>query len=110
MACWTDGVEDRIRVEQKGDLQFYRQNVANRFCVKPRIPIRPEMRWPFVKRNARRLTAAHHITIENKQYVRLYLSQGGWRGETVLVVVDGIGRVVEYCSSTYNYLASQHYR
>ncbi|GAB3508639.1 hypothetical protein GCM10027341_44690 [Spirosoma knui] len=109
-AYWTDGVEKRIKAEQKADSQFYQQNVANRFYVELRTPIRPKMRWPFVKRNARRLTVAHHITIDNKRYVRLHLSQGSWRGETVLVVVDSAGRVVEHCSLTYNYLSGQHYQ
>ena len=110
LAHWTDGVADRIRLEQKADSAFYQQNVANRFFVKIPGSIRSKMRWPFVKRNARRLTIAHHITIDNKQYVRLHLSQGGWRGETVLVVLDSTGRVVDHCSLTYNYLATQQYR
>ncbi|GAB3995901.1 hypothetical protein GCM10028807_37270 [Spirosoma daeguense] len=109
-AYWTNGVEKRIKAEQKADSQFYQQNVANRFYVKLRTPIRLKMKWPFVKRNARRLTVAHHIAIDNKHYVRLHLSQGGWRGETVLVVVDNTGRVVEHCSLTYNYLTSQPYK
>lgn len=107
---WTAGVEKRIKAEQKADSQFYQQNVANRFYVKVPALMRPKMRWPFVKRDARRLTVAHHITIDDKQYVRLHLSQGAWRGETVLVVIDSTGRVVEHCSLTYNYLTSQHYR
>jgi hypothetical protein len=109
-ASRTNGVDDRVREEQQADSQFYQQNVADRFYVKPRTPIRPKLRWPFGKRNARRLTVAHHITIDDKQYVRLHLSQSSWRGETVLVVVDSTGRVVDHCSLTYNYLASQPYK
>ena len=68
------------------------------------------MRWPFVKRNAHRLTVAYHITIEDKNYVRLHLSRGGWKGETVLVVVDNAGRIVEHCALSYDYLSGQFYK
>ena len=105
-----DGVQKRIEAEQAADSSFYHQNVQSRFYVGLRRPVRPKMQWPFMKRNARRLTVAHHITIGDKNYVRLHLSQGGWKGETVLVVVDQAGRVVEHCFLSYNYLSSQFYR
>lgn len=106
----TDGVQKRIEAEQVADSSFYRQNVQRRFYVALRRPIRPKTQWPFVKRNARRLTVAHHITIGDKAYVRLHLSQGGWKGETALIVVDQAGRVVDHCSLSYNYLSSQFYK
>ncbi|TAE31621.1 MAG: hypothetical protein EAZ91_07230 [Cytophagales bacterium] len=109
-AYWTNGVENRIKAEQVADSSFYTQNVENRFYVNPRSPIRSKMQWPFAKRNARRLTLAHHITLDDKQYVRLHLSQGGWLGETILIVLDNTGRVVEHCALTYNYLTSQPYQ
>ncbi|GAB3280295.1 hypothetical protein GCM10027347_55410 [Larkinella harenae] len=109
-AYWTNGVEKRMQAEQQADSGFYQQNVANRFYVKVPGPIRSRMQWPFAKRNARRLTVAHHITIDNKQYVQLHLSQGAWRGETILVVVDTTGQVVEHCSLSYNYLSGQPHR
>jgi hypothetical protein len=62
-----------------------------------------------VKRDARRLTVAHHITIGEMNYVRLSLSEGGWKGETILVVVNQAGQVIEHCALSYNYLSSQFY-
>lgn len=106
----TDGVQKRLDAEQVADSSFYHQNVENRFFVKVPRPIRSKMRWPFVKRNAHRLTVAYHITIEDKNYVRLHLSRGGWKGETVLVVVDNAGRIVEHCALSYDYLSGQFYK
>ncbi|RCR71047.1 S41 family peptidase [Larkinella punicea] len=108
-ATRSEGVQKRIKAEQVADSAFYTQNVQRRFYVHLQPPIRSRRRWPFVKRNARRLTVAHHITIENRHYVRLHLSRGGWKGETVLVVVDNGGRIVEHCALSYNYLSSQFY-
>jgi hypothetical protein len=104
------GVEERIQAEGVADSRFYQQNVQRRFYVHLPAGIRPVTQWPFVKRNARRLTIAHHISLGEKQYVRLHLSQGGGKGETVLVVLDQAGRVVEHCALSYNYLSSQFYR
>lgn len=109
-AYWTNGVAKRIQAEQQADSGFYQQNVANRFYVNVPGPLRSRLPWPFAKRKARRLSVAHHITIEDKQYVRLHLSQGAWRGETILVVVDTTGQVVDHCSLSYNYLSGQPYR
>ncbi len=106
----SDGVQKRIDVEQIADSAFHSQNVKSRFYVALRNPINPKKQWPFGKRNARRLTIAHHITLGEKNYVRLHLSQGGWKGETVLVVLDQAGHIVEHCALSYNYLSSQFYQ
>ncbi|MCE7044650.1 S41 family peptidase [Dyadobacter sp. CY312] len=106
----SDGVERRIRDEEIADSNFYKQNIEHRFYVRPRSPIQSRKRWPFAKRNGRRLTIAHHINIADKNYVRLHLSQGGWKGETVLVVVNDQGSVVEHCFLSYNYLSGQVYQ
>ena len=105
----SEGVQKRIDVEQAADSAFYRQNVKSRFYVALRKPISPKRHWPFGKRNARRLTIAHHITLGEKTYVRLHLSQGGWKGETVLVVLNQAGQIIEHCALTYNYLSGQFY-
>ncbi|GAB3901337.1 S41 family peptidase [Spirosoma agri] len=103
-------VQQRIQAEQGADSSFYHQNIRRRFYVSLHPPVRSRMRWPFVRRNARRLTIAHHISLGDKKYVRIHLSQGAGKGETVLVVLDQAGRVVEHCAVTYNYLSSQFYR
>lgn len=105
----SDGLHKRVEAEQVADSSFYRRNVQSRFYVGLRRPIRSKTRWPFGRRNSRRLTVAHHITIGDKNYVRIHLSQGGWKGETVLVVVDNTGHIVEHCFLSYNYLSSQFY-
>ncbi len=74
----------RIRAEELADSTFYNQNIAHRFYVRSHSPIQSKKRWPFAKRNGRRLTIAHQINMADKNYVRLHLSQGGWKGETVL--------------------------
>nr|WP_293842744.1 S41 family peptidase [uncultured Arsenicibacter sp.] len=104
------GVQERIRAEVTADTGFYQQNIKRRFYVRLPDGIRSHMQWPFTKRNARRLTIAHHISIDNKKYVRIHLSQGGGKGETVLVVLDQDGHVLEHCGLSYNYLSSQFYR
>jgi hypothetical protein len=106
----SDGVQKRVEAEQVADSSFYHQNVQSRFYVGLRRPIRSKTRWPFARRNSRRLTVAHHITIGDKNYVRIHLSQGGWKGETVLVVVDNAGHIVEHCFLSYNYLSGQFYQ
>ena len=106
----TDGVQKRIEAEQVADSSFYHQNVQRRFYVALPEPIRPKKHWPFVKRNARRLTIAHHITLGEKIYVRLHLSRGGGKGETILVVFDQAGHAIEHCSLSYDYLSSQFYK
>jgi hypothetical protein len=103
------GVGQRIQAEGIADSSFYQQNVQRRFYVHLPAGIRSRMPWPFVKRNARRLTIAHHISLGEKQYVRIHLSQGGGKGETVLVVLDQAGHIVEHCALSYNYLSSQFY-
>ena len=103
----SDGVQKRVDVEQTADSAFYSQNVKSRFYVALRNPINPKRHWPFGKRNARRLTIAHHITLGEKNYVRLHLSQGGWKGETILVVLNQSGQIIEHCALTYNYLSGQ---
>ena len=107
-----DGVEKRIEAEQAADSNFYEENVKRRFYVNLREPIHSKRRWhwPFAKRDSHRLTIAHHITLGNKNYVRLQLSQGGWKGETILVVLDQAGNIVEHCALSYNYLSGQFYR
>jgi hypothetical protein len=106
----SDGVDRRIRAEELADSTFYKQNVEHRFYVRPHSPIQSKKRWPFAKRNGRRLTVAHHINIADNNYVRLHLSQGGWKGETILVVVNNEGSVVEHCFLSYNYSNSQFYQ
>ncbi|KAA0988833.1 S41 family peptidase [Dyadobacter aurulentus] len=106
----SDGLETRIKAEEFADSTFHRQNIAHRFYVRTHSPIRAKRRWPFAKRNGRRLTIAHHINIADKNYVRLHLSQGGWKGETVLVVVNNQGTVVEHCFLSYDYLSRQFYQ
>lgn len=108
----SDGVQKRIEAEQAADSSFYNQNVKRRFYVKLREPIHPKKRWhwPFGKRDTHRLTVAHHIALGKKKYVRLNLSQGGWKGETILVVLDQAGNIVEHCALSYNYLSGQFYR
>lgn len=106
----SDDVQGRIKAEQVADSTFYQQNVKNRFYVNLQPSLKRKKRWPFSKRNNRRLTVAHHITINHKQYVRLHLSQGGWKGETILIVMDSKGNAVEHCALTYNYLSSQFYQ
>lgn len=86
------------------------QNVKRRFYVHLPAAIRPRMQWPFVKRNARRLTISHHISLGEKKYVRIHLSQGGGKEEMVLVVLDQAGHIVEHCALSYNYLSSQFYQ
>lgn len=93
----------RVVTEQQADSNFYHKNVQTRFYVGLRRPIRSKRGWHLGKRNGRTLTVAHHITLGEKNYVRLHLSQGGWKGETVLVVVNA-GHVVEHCFLSYNYL------
>lgn len=105
-----DRVQQRIQAEGVADSSFYQQNVRRRFYVHLPAAIRPRMQWPFVKRNARRLTIAHHISLGEKKYVRIHLSQGGGKGETVLVVLDQAGHIVEHCALSYNYLSSQFYQ
>jgi hypothetical protein len=105
----SDRVGQRIQAEGIADSSFYQQNVKRRFYVHLPLRIRPRMQWPFVKRNARRLTIAHHISLGENKYVRLHLSQGGGKGETVLVVLDQAGHIVEHCALSYNYLSSQFY-
>ncbi|SOD97707.1 hypothetical protein [Spirosoma fluviale] len=105
-----DRVQQRIQAENVADSSFYQQNVAHRFYVHLPKAIRPRMPWPFVKRNARRLTIAHHIRLGDRNYVRIHLSQGGGKGETVLVVLDQAGHIVEHCALSYNYLSSQFYQ
>jgi hypothetical protein len=105
-----DGVQQRIQAEGVADSSFYQHNVKRRFYVHLPASIRSRMQWPFVKRNARRLTIAHHISLGEKKYVRIHLSQDGGKGETVLVVLDQAGRVVEHCALRYNYLSSQFYQ
>ena len=105
-----DRVQQRIQAEDVADSSFYQQNVEHRFYVHLPKSIRPRIQWPFVKRNARRLTIAHHIGLGDKQYVRIHLSQGGGKGETVLVVLNQAGHVVEHCALRYNYLSSQFYQ
>ena len=106
----SDGMEARLRDERISDSTFHNQNIEHRFYVQTRSPIRAKKRWPFGKRNGRRLTIAHHISIADKNYVRLHLSEGGWKGETVLVVVNNQGNVVEHCFLSYNYLNNQFYQ
>lgn len=105
----SDGMKKRIEEENRANSSFYRHNVQSRFYVDVRPPIRPKRHWPFGKKNARRLTVAHHITIGKMNYVRLSLSEGGWKGQTILVVVNQAGHVVEHCALSYNYLSSQFY-
>lgn len=105
-----DRVQQRIRAEGEADSSFYQQNVKRRFYVRLPGAIRPRMQWPFVRSNARRLTIAHHISLGEKKYVRIQLSQGGGKGETVLVVLDQAGHIVEHCALSYNYLSSQFYQ
>ena len=105
----SDGVQKRINSEQAADSAFYSDNVKGRFYVALRNPVNPKRHWPFGKRNARRLTIAHHITIGGKNYVRLHLSRGGWKGETVLVVLNQAGQIIEHCALSYNYLSGQFY-
>lgn len=104
-----DGVGQRIQAEAAADSSFYQHNVQRRFYIHLPAGIRPRMPWPFFRRNVRRLTIAHHLRIGNKHYVRIHLSQGGGKGETVLVVLDQAGQVVEHCALSYNYLSSQFY-
>jgi hypothetical protein len=104
------GLQKRVEAEHKADAAFYKQNVQRRFYVALRRPIRSKRTWPFSRRNSRRLTVAHHITINDRNYVRLHLSQGGWKGETVLVVLDNSGNIVEHCFLSYNYLTGQVYQ
>lgn len=106
----VDRVQQRIQAEGAADSSFYQQNVKHRFYVHLPAGIRSRMQWPFVKRNARRLTIAHHISLGNKKYVRIHLSRGGGKGETVLVVLDQAGHIVEHCALSYNYLSSQFYQ
>ncbi len=105
------GMKKRIDAENLADSSFYRQNVQSRFYVDVKQPIQPQRRWhwPFGKKDARRLTVAHHITIGQMNYVRLSLSEGGWKGQTILVVVNQAGHVVEHCALSYNYLSGQFY-
>lgn len=106
----TTHLKARIRAEQKADSTFYRKNVQARFYVNIPSRIHSKMQWPFVKRNARRLTVAHHITIDDNYYVRLHLSQAAWKGETVLIVIDSTGRVIDHCALSVDYLTSQAFR
>lgn len=102
-------MKKRIDAENLADSSFYRHNVQSRFYVDVRSPIEPKRHWPFGKKNARRLTVAHHITIGQMNYVRPSLSEGGWKGQTILIVVNQAGHVVEHCALTYNYLSGQFY-
>ncbi|MEZ0612237.1 S41 family peptidase [Fibrella sp. WM1] len=94
----------RIEAERGADARFYRHNVQHRFYVQVRRPLRTNMQWPFVKRNARRLTLSYHLTIGDKQYVRIHLLQGAGKGQSVLIVLNQAGQVVEHCFLTYDYL------
>ena len=107
-----DGIQKRIEAEQTADSSFYNQNVKSRIFVTLREPInaRRGWHWPFAKRDARRLTIAHHITLGGRNYVRLHLGRGGWKGETILVVLNREGRVVEHCALWYDYLSAQFYK
>jgi hypothetical protein len=107
----SGGMKKRIDAENLADSSFYRQNVQSRFYVDVRSPIQPKRRWhwPLGKKDARRLTVAHHITIGQMNFVRLSLSEGGWKGQTILVVVNQAGHVVEHCALSYNYLSGQFY-
>lgn len=105
----SGNMKKRIDAENLADSRFYRQNIQSRFYVDVRQPIQPQRHWPFGKKNARRLTVAHHITIGKMNYVRLSLSEGGWQGQTILVVVNQAGHVVEHCALSYNYLSGQFY-
>lgn len=104
-----EGVQQRIQVEEAADSSFYQQNVKRRFYVRLPTGIRPRMPWLFGKRNARRLTLAHHISLGDKKYVRIHLHQGAGKGETVLVVLDQAGHVVEHCALRYDYNSSPFY-
>lgn len=97
----------RVKSEIQADSGFYHGNVEKRFFVGLRRPIRSKSGWHLRRRNGRTLTVAHHITLGEKHYVRLHLSSGGWNGETILVVVDNAGRIVEHCFLSYNYLRGQ---
>ena len=55
------------------------------------------------------MTVAHHITVGKLNYVRLSMSEGGWKGQTILVVVNQAGHVVEHWALSYNYLSGQFY-
>ncbi|CAG5074812.1 hypothetical protein DYBT9623_05500 [Dyadobacter sp. CECT 9623] len=100
----------RVDTEQQADSSFYKHNVEKRFFVGLRRPIRSKSGWHLRRRkNGRTLTVAHHITLGEKHYVRIHLSSGGWNGETILVVVDNGGRIVEHCFLSYNYLRGQPY-
>ncbi|GAB3643383.1 S41 family peptidase [Spirosoma arcticum] len=105
-----DGVQARISAEQVADSTFYQQNVKDRFYVNVQPSLKRRKRWPFAKRTTHRLTVAHHITLKDKQYVRLHLSQSGGKGKTVLIVLDRNGAIVEHCALTYNYLSSHFYQ
>ncbi|RYF48855.1 MAG: hypothetical protein EOO38_09220 [Cytophagaceae bacterium] len=102
-------VAARLGAEQAADSAFYHQNVATRFYLPLPRGIRGRMHWPFVKRNARRLTLSHHITLGDKQYVRLQLSQGRGKGQTILLVLNNQGQVVEHCALEYDYLSRTGY-
>ncbi|MBO0933172.1 S41 family peptidase [Fibrella aquatilis] len=106
----SQAIQRRFQTEQRADSAFYSQNVQNRFYVNVPAPIKKHLRWPFTKRNARRLTVAHHIKLNDNYYVRLHLNQGGWQGETVLIVLDGSGHVIEHCALPIDYLSSHIYR
>ncbi|CCG98398.1 hypothetical protein FAES_0386 [Fibrella aestuarina BUZ 2] len=100
-------LQARIEAEQGADARFYRQNLQHRLYVQVRRPLRTSMQWPFVKRNARRLTLSYHLTIGDKQYVRIHLIQGAGKGQSILVVLNEAGQVVEHCFLTYDYLNGQ---
>nr|WP_295926464.1 S41 family peptidase [uncultured Dyadobacter sp.] len=98
---------ERVGTEQHADSRFYQNNVERRFYVGLRRPIRSKSGWHLRRRNGRNLTVAHHITLGENHYVRLHLSTGGWNGETVLIVIDNAGKIVEHCFVSYNYLRNQ---
>lgn len=104
-----ESIQERIRAEHAADSSFYQQNVKRRFYVRIPEGIRHRMQWPFVKRNARRLTIAHHISVGDRKFVRLHLIQGVGKGETVLIVFNQAGHVVEHCALHYNFQNSPFY-
>lgn len=97
----------KVRDEQRGDSRFFRENVRDRLYVTFNRPVRSRKTWPFTKRNARRLTISHHIELDEKRYVRLNLSAGAWRGESVLIVMNPEGRVLEHCAIRYEQLSTE---
>ncbi|REA63606.1 hypothetical protein DSL64_03955 [Dyadobacter luteus] len=100
-------LQQRVAREQQADSSFHLNNTERRFYVGLRQPIRKKSVWPWRRGNGRNLTVAHHIKLGDNHYVRLHLSTGGWNGETVLIVIDNSGKIVEHCFLKYNYLNNQ---